>query len=75
MDNNNIWEQQYGTSDHERAIDMLAAGNIEKLHGKARYRFKQMNSIRFEDVPISSSTVRAQYYLERDGYKLHSKGE
>ena len=75
MDNNNIWEQQYGTSDHERAIDMLAAGNIEKLHGKARYRFKQMNSIRFEDVPISSSTVRAQYYLERDGYKLHSKCE
>lgn len=76
MHNDNIWEQHHDeTVNHKTAMDMLAERNIGELVGRARYRFKQMNTIRYEDVPISSSTVRAQYYIEREGYKLRSKCE
>lgn len=37
---------------------------------EARYRFTQSNVVKLEDVPVSNSSIKAQYYLKKEGQKI-----
>ncbi len=73
----NKWEvkDHHSTLEKKNALDLLSESHIESLDSSAHYRFKQINVIRYEDIPISNSTIRAQYLFERANHNVHTKCE
>ena len=77
IDLHNRWEvkDHHSTLEKKNALDLLSENHIESLDSSAHYRFKQINVIRYEDIPISNSTIRAQYLFERANHNVHTKCE
>ena len=77
IDLHNKWEvkDHHSTLEKKNALDLLSENHIESLDSSAHYRFKQINVIRYEDIPISNSTIRARYLFERANHNVHTKCE
>ncbi|QUI93615.1 hypothetical protein J5A64_11730 [Prevotella denticola] len=77
IDLHNKWEvkDHHSTLEKKNALDLLSENHIDSLDSSAHYRFKQINVIRYEDIPISNSTIRAQYLFERANHNVHTKCE
>jgi len=65
-------ERKKYLEDRKRTNEEKTQEDILEWEVEARYRVKQTNIMKFEDVPVSNSSIRAQHHFFKNGNKVQN---